>query len=309
MKLLQAVFLICGVPAAAQVPAMYEHVDRMFWVVDEPAAAIAGWRTVGAVDGPTLNNEDSHWVTVPFSGIVIDFVKAVPKNPRAFSDFRKRHGQGIMALVHHAPTLEALDAQVTLMKSRGVSVLNTGVLPNEAGSKYVLFDTEPQGKYVLGIAYVQASSASRTSVRKISQYAFVARDLGSVSDYWAKLGFPKMSFTHPQLWDLKYHDKPGEFDALLGWQRHGNVVYEWIQPLIGPTTYLDHMQKNGEGVHHIAFQVANIEGESAEWVRKGFPFQQSGAWGERDKPGHGRFVYQDAHKIGGIDIELLWNYR
>jgi hypothetical protein len=36
---------------------------------------------------------------------------------------------------------------------------------------------------------------------------------------------------------------------------------------------------------------------------------QGGAWGEKGKPGWGRFAYQDTHPIGGVDVELLWNYR
>jgi hypothetical protein len=34
-----------------------------------------------------------------------------------------------------------------------------------------------------------------------------------------------------------------------------------------------------------------------------------GSWGDAGKPGSGRFAYVDAQGAGGIDIELLWNYR
>lgn len=36
---------------------------------------------------------------------------------------------------------------------------------------------------------------------------------------------------------------------------------------------------------------------------------QSGAWGEKGKPGSGRFAYADTSAIGGVTIELLWNQR
>ena len=68
-----------------------------------------------------------------------------------------------------------------------------------------------------------------------------------------------MSFTHPAIGDLRYHGRPGDLDADLGWQKHGRVEYEWVQPTKGPTTYLDHIMKFGEGVHHIAFSVPSIE--------------------------------------------------
>jgi len=68
-----------------------------------------------------------------------------------------------------------------------------------------------------------------------------------------------MQFTHGELTDLKYRGKPADFDMRLGWQRHGNVVYEWIQSLQGPDVYLDHMKVHGEGSHHLAFDVTDMD--------------------------------------------------
>ena len=111
------------------------------------------------------------------------------------------------------------------------------------------------------------------------------------------------------MWALKYHDQPGNFDALLGWQHHGTVVYEWIQPLRGPTVYNDQIAAHGEGLHHLALDVPEFDRASAEWASKGFPFVQGGAWGERDKPGYGRYAYQNTQSLGGTDVELLWNFK
>ena len=320
MRLNFCVLALCALPCVAQFPSAYKHVDRVFWVVDDLDRATTGWQKARAAAEAPHGEYDSTveyrgesrktkigWSSAPFAGITADFIQPL-RGENAFSDFAKRHRLGVAALVHRVATKEALDAEVSRMKSLGVSVLQSGMIPTEPSAKYVLFDTEADGKYLLGIAYYQ-NAPTAPSVRKIVQYAFVAHDLEAVSKYWTKLGFPAMSFTHPALWDLRYHDQPGDFDAQLGWQRHGDVVYEWIQPLKGPTTYSDHMRVYAEGLHHIAFQVEDISAESAEWTRAGFPFEQGGAWGERDKPGYGRFAYQDTHKIGGIDIELLWNYR
>ena len=41
----------------------------------------------------------------------------------------------------------------------------------------------------------------------------------------------------------------------------------------------------------------------------GYKVAQSGGWGEAGKPGSGRFTYIDTDSIGGVLIELLWNYR
>jgi hypothetical protein len=41
----------------------------------------------------------------------------------------------------------------------------------------------------------------------------------------------------------------------------------------------------------------------------GAPIVQSGGWGEKGRPGSGRFAYADTSAHGGVTIELLWNKR
>ena len=86
-------------------------------------------------------------------------------------------------------------------------------------------------------------------------------------------------------------------------------MYEWISPLKGPTVYEDFMRTHGEGVHHLAFDVKDMDRAIARWERTGFKISQSGAWGDEGKPGSGRFAYVDTDAHGGLSIELLWNYR
>ena len=247
--------------------------------------------------------------------VIVDLVQPLDGDS-PFGKFRQRHGQGVFALLHRVPTDASLDQEIVRLRALGVGVLASRQL-NGGAARYVLFDTEAQGKYVLGLIYAPAGEytgslaapGAKPNAKRVSQYAFVVRDMPAVSRYWAHLGFPEMSFTHPRLWDQRYHGQPGDFDANLGWQKHGQIEYEWIQPTKGPTIYMDHMAKRGEGIHHIAFAVSDIEREEAEWSKAGFPTSQSGAWGDRDRPGYGRYAYQDMHGIAGADVELLWNFR
>ena len=87
------------------------------------------------------------------------------------------------------------------------------------------------------------------------------------------------------------------------------VPFEWIEPLKGPNVYDDHIAKHGEGFHHIAFDVPDMDQAIAHWNALGFPESMCGGWGVKDAPGSGRFAYHDLIPAGGIDIELLWNYR
>ena len=75
---------------------------------------------------------------------------------------------------------------------------------------------------------------------------------------------------------------------------------EWIRPLAGPTVYEDFLSAHGEGVHHIAFEVDDLDKALATWKAAGFEVAQSGAWGEAGQPGSGRFVYLDTESAGGV---------
>jgi hypothetical protein len=118
-----------------------------------------------------------------------------------------------------------------------------------------------------------------------------------------------MSITHPDLHHLEYRGKPAEYRSTLGWMRHGKVTYEWIRPELGPSTWQDHLDKHGEGMHHLAFNVDDMDRAIADWQKAGYRYAMGGAWGEPGKKGYGRFAYMDAQAAGGIDIEFLWNYR
>jgi catechol 2,3-dioxygenase-like lactoylglutathione lyase family enzyme len=316
MNMRRLLVLLLGVvaPLVAELPDFYKSVDRVFWVVDDLDRTVAGWQKLGLIDVRPNRNADRsvRWSVARLGDTTVDLIQPLGEKT-TFGAYRKKHGQGVMALIHMVPTLAALEHESDRLTKAGVRVLerqNFG-----AASRLVLFDTAEEGKYVLGIACdplgsrLPAAPSAKPNPKRLSQYAFVARDLKAVSRYWERLGFPAMDFTHPALWDLVYHGQPAKFDAILGWQRHGKIVFEWIQPTVGPTTYLDHLSTYGEGLHHIAFAVSDIEREKGEWTAAGYPTSQSGAWGERDKAGYGRFAYQDIHTIGGTEVELLWNYR
>jgi catechol 2,3-dioxygenase-like lactoylglutathione lyase family enzyme len=142
---------------------------------------------------------------------------------------------------------------------------------------------------------------------KLSQYAVVVRSLEKVSAYWEKLGFPRMEITHGPLSDLVHRGQPGKFDQRLGWHRHGTVTWEWIEPLAGPTVYEEFLKEHGEGFHHFAFDVPDIDAAQAFFAANGAAPVQSGAWGEKGKPGSGRFAYSATDAFGGVTTEFLWN--
>ena len=308
-------------------PDLYKSVHAVTWVVRDVEKTVAGWHKLGFTDIRIVG--DVTFGDVRYRGkpatciarvaeghlgdVAVQWIQPL-EGTNAYSEFLARHGTGMFSLVHRAPSREALQAELERMKALGVGMLQSEAAPEAATpSLRTYLDTEPQGKYALGLIYSPDAAAdsplTAASDRKVVQFAFTVRELEPVLEFWSRLGFTDKSITHPFLWDLRYHDQPGQFDADLGWQRHGRVVYEWVHPLKGPTVYLDHMEKHGEGFHHIAFQVDDLDQEVARWNALGFPFLQGGAWGEKGKAGWGRYAYQDTDAIAGAEVELLWNYR
>jgi len=251
------------------------------------------------------------------AGAQVVWIQPVTGND-AYAEFLRKHGDGVFSLLHEVPSVDDLDREMRFQAEKGLGVLQRGAHNSCHGTiHYAFLDTLKEGKYALGLLFDPSGSSLNLAqskgvavlILKLDQFAFVARDLRAVSAYWQQAGFPEMSYTHPVLSELKYHGGLGLFDQELGWQRHGKVVYEWINPLKGPTVYEDALRSHGEGFHHLAFQVEDLDGAVAAWAAAGFSVIQSGAWGEKGKLGSGRFAYVDTDAMGGVIIELLWNLK
>jgi catechol 2,3-dioxygenase-like lactoylglutathione lyase family enzyme len=317
--------------APAATPEIYRRVASVHWVVRDLDAVRAAWGRFGFRASQDLGELTvaGSWRGQPgttrlraaaarIAGLEVVWLQPLD-GQNAFAEFLARHGEGVFSINYEAPSVEALDAEVARLSALGVGVLQRGQLPAGGGALTVVhMDTEPGGKYVLGLVHGRppgpVAAAASAAVAdgppfpaKLSQYALVVADLQAVSGYWSRLGFPVMDVTHPALGDLRYRGAPGRFDQRLGWHRHGTVTWEWIQPLQGPTVYQDFLEAHGEGVHHVALDVPDIDAASRALEALGAPIVQSGYWGEKDKPGYGRFAYADTSVVGGLTIELLWS--
>ncbi len=316
-------------PVRGELPEFYNTVDRLIWVVEDMDQTLAGLRKIGFtnlrdIGEVTVGGEfrgapatgEARLVLGRFADVRVQWIDPGP-GKNAFAEFREQHGSGVFSLMHRAPDASAFEAEVRRMDSLGVGALHKGSVAIDAGTiHYAFFDTEAEGKYSLGILSFPNGDEGpflippdNPSGRTVSQFAFAVRELEPVSAYWAKLGFPEMQVTHGPLHDRKYRGKRADFDMKLGWQRHGKVPYEWILSIKGPDIYLDHMDRHGEGFHHLAFQVKDMDADLAWWAERGFHESMSGGWGEKGKPGSGRFAYIDLHAVGGTDLELLWSFR
>lgn len=93
--------------------------------------------------------------------------------------------------------------------------------------------------------------------------------------------------------------KPVETKIKVSFAQLGDVQIEFIQPVSGENPYFEYLSKNGDGIHHIAFEVADMAAGKAHFAGKGIKpvFHQDMGFME--------FVYFDASEVGGTMVELI----
>ncbi|NMA33639.1 MAG: VOC family protein [Clostridiaceae bacterium] len=83
-----------------------------------------------------------------------------------------------------------------------------------------------------------------------------------------------------------------------------NVQIELIQPNGAKSTWQDFLDTYGEGIHHIAFNVKNMDSKVKACEDFGMKCLQRGRYGD----GNGEYAYMDARSELKCIIELLESY-
>ncbi len=138
------------------------------------------------------------------------------------------------------------------------------------------------------------------------QCAVVVGDLDEAVRLWAdRLGIGPWTayrLEAPLLKEMRYHGEPVEFSLrhALAWQ--GELQFELVQPLGGPSIFADHLAAHGEGMHHVGKYVADHAGAVAEAIAAGFvPLQSARGFGAE---GDGAFAYFQPPGVPMI-VELI----
>jgi hypothetical protein len=302
----------------------YKKVDHVIWVVNQLETVVDSWEKLGFTDFKHLEKAelrtDEKFIEVKAMAANLAGSKVIwiqPVRGRSFlTDVLEKNGPGIYALIHPVKSKSMIKHETERLQKRRVDVeIQFTLKSDDYQVEYTVMQTEKDGTYDIGFAHhseaekiFQNLDGSNTNNLRFSQYAFTTNEPKEVSRYWSHIGLPKMEITHGSVHDKTYYGKPSDFDMKLGWQKHGDVTYEWCIPLKSPNVYEDHINQKGQGVHHFGFNVANMEQVLNHFKEKGFVISQSGGWGEKGKPGSGKFAYIDPKPLGGIAVELLWSY-
>jgi len=302
-----------GVPGRAQLPDFYKTMEGASWVVKDASTPMAAWQKVGLEDlrdhgkiaAEGSQRLSGRFITGRLGSFEVQILQPEADDP-VFDGFLQRHGDGVFALLFVAPDPQQLERESSRLAALGVRVLARF---HADGARYTFFDTEPEGKYVLGLVS-RSGHAADASPSKVTHVGLVIRKAAPVAEFWKRLGFPEMSLADASpREDGRYHGKPLLLPFVVGWQNYSHPTFEWIiPPQNPPNCYADFLRTHGEGVQHLGIPVDNLENALERYAKLGWSPVQTGAWGEVGKPGSGRYAYMDTDTLG-VSLELIHAIR
>jgi hypothetical protein len=326
VMLITFLFFSCG-KNPQEAPSSFKHVDQVLWVVSNLDSVISQWNKLGfnqIINLGTANammKKSGTRVKIKIAkanlgGASVTWIQPL-EGESVFTGFHKAYGDGIMSLVHRMDKKSEIRAECRRLARLGVKVREEIRIPTRKGELYfVLADTFEKGKYFLGYTtgwddeqIIKSLSPGNQFDLRLNQYAFAIRDPRPVSGFWHSLGLPAIEVSSSALGNTRYYGKPADYQVELGWQKGSDIDYEWCIPVKPPTVYEDHIQKHGEGIHHLAYKVNEMDTVLQAFIAKGFTVSMGGTWGEPGKPGSGRYEYLDLENGGGVTMELLWDQK
>lgn len=139
----------------------------------------------------------------------------------------------------------------------------------------------------------------------ITQIGLVVRDIEKTSQAFSELfGIEKPDWFETDGYDqaqTEYRGQPSEGRAKLAFFDMGSLQLELIEPVSGPSTWQEHLDERGEGVHHIAFVIRGMQDKIQFMAEHGAQLLQRGEYTG------GRYAYFDTMDTLKVIVELLEN--
>jgi methylmalonyl-CoA/ethylmalonyl-CoA epimerase len=139
----------------------------------------------------------------------------------------------------------------------------------------------------------------------VTQVAIVVHNIEEKAQAWADvLGMPVPEIIITDTVDkaqTQYHGESTEARAKLAFFHLGQVSLELIEPIGAPSTWQEHLDKYGESIHHIAFEIKGMQDKITYLAGKGVPLVQKGEYTG------GRYADSDGMAKLGAVLELLEN--
>ena len=153
---------------------------------------------------------------------------------------------------------------------------------------------------VIPQAEVHPELRARLRLPPPTQVCIVVRDLQKAADYYHEvMGIGPFVFPTITYESIMYRGRSSQGYWEMAFARIGPLELELACPLRGPSIYEDYLAVKGEGLHHLGFDVGNMD-ELIETARQlGIGVLMSG------RTSTGRFAHLDTAAVGGTIFELI----
>jgi len=139
----------------------------------------------------------------------------------------------------------------------------------------------------------------------IAQIGIIVGDIEAKARAWSEiLGLPLPDIRETEgheATQAQYDGQPMEARARLAFFRFDNIQVELIEPIDGPSTWRDQLERHGDSLHHIAFRIDGMGERVAYLEGHGVSLVQTGEYTG------GRYAYLDGVGRLGTILELLEN--
>lgn len=142
------------------------------------------------------------------------------------------------------------------------------------------------------------------------QIGMIVSDIEVSKVKWASfLGMP-VPPTQPcgdyAICKTEYYGQPApEANSKLAFFDLPNIQLELIEPNAAKSTWRDHLEQFGEGIHHYGYQVPDIFKSIEDMKAAGYTLTQFGFYGD----GNGAYAYFDCKADLGCYVELLCSFH
>lgn len=124
---------------------------------------------------------------------------------------------------------------------------------------------------------------SNSYLGNVIELAIVTSDHRKTMEGLVRLGIgPWMvyTFSPENVTDQTYRGQAAQFTIKVCFAKFGNIIWELMEPVSGPTIFQEFLDQHGNGLQHVAFDCNDAPWEEriAELERRGFRCVQSGKW-------------------------------
>lgn len=142
----------------------------------------------------------------------------------------------------------------------------------------------------------------RVKLPPVDQIGIVVEDVDKAVEFYSSVfGWGPFEIREFDNRGFIYRGRPVDCRLKMGFVRSGSVEIELIQVLEGEAPYTDFLREKGEGLHHLRFQVDDLDGMVAELAREGIEPEFHKSFPELGI----KFAYLSSDKIGGVIFELI----